>query len=214
MATTKTKAKTKSSKASTKASKMSVEDLLATPIDEISTKLADLFKSQSLVEKDLILPSGQIGHFYVDTKQTLLGSEGGTLASIGILQMLKPEVSSLGGISSNATSVASGAIQLAYLQGIKLNSFFVRKEPRKFGKSPWVEGPLEPNEKVCIIEDVLLDGANVINAIRRIQEEFGAEVVQVIAVLDRKEGGLDRLEELGIDVTTICSIEDIIDVDS
>lgn len=187
------------------------DEILKLSTEEIGQKLAALFKKYSLVAKDLILPSGQIGHHYIDAKEVLLSAEGGLLASAGILHCIKPEVRSVGGLSSNATSLVSGAIQIAFMQGRKLNSFFVRKDPRKFGVSKWVEGPLDFGASVCIVEDVLTDGANVIKTIRTAQEEFGVTVTQVVAVLDRLEGGSHRLEELGIEVTSLCTIDDVTD---
>ncbi len=206
--------KPKTSTAKSKSKKIfDADKFFDTSLDEIGDRLAENFRKNSVIAKDLILPSGQIGHHYIDTKHALYGAEAGMLANLGILKSLMPGVSQVGGISSNATSLATGVIQLAFLQGRELNSFLVRKEPRKYGKSQWVEGPIEAGNTVCMIEDVLLDGENIIKAIRRVQDEFGVTVVQVIAVLDRQEGGKKRIEELGIEVTTLCSIEEIIDVD-
>ena len=64
----------------------------------------------------------------------------------------------------------------------------VRKEPKGHGTNQYIEGPVQPGDHVVIVEDVVTTGGSSFQAIER-AEAFGLKVVQVLAIIDRMEGG-------------------------
>ena len=73
--------------------------------------------------------------------------------------------------------VATGAIAIGVLVAQYLNVpfIYVRPEPKKHGRKNQVEGFLEPNKKVVVIEDLISTGKSSLNAVKALKEE-GAQV--------------------------------------
>src|SRR5712675_1970936 len=69
------------------------------------------------------------------------------------------------------------------------------------------EGPVQPGMKVVIVDDVVTTGGSSLLAIDRIQE-FGCEVVQVVAIVDRMEGGAANFAARGLTLNSLLTIED------
>jgi orotate phosphoribosyltransferase len=128
-----------------------------------------------------------------------------------VLNQLKDDVQAIGGTFTNTYSIAATTSQLAFIRGQVLDSFYVRDNynARRQGLSKWVEGPLKPGAKVCLVLDEVIDGLNVIEMVRTLQQEADAEILQVIAIVDRLDGAASRLEEYGVDYTTILTMRDI-----
>ena len=176
---------------------------------ELKDKLLTILARQSYKEGKFVLVSGKESNFYLDGKMTSLDAEGGTIISILFLRMLKENISAIGGISVGADPLASGVSQVGYLLGKKLNTFYVRKEPKKHGTSKWIEGPLKSGETVTILEDVVTTGGSSQKAIEKVIEH-GCKVGQVLAVVDRNEGGREAFQKLGVDYSFLFSIDEVI----
>ena len=72
-----------------------------------------------------------------------------------------------------------------------MRGFLVRKEPKD---GQYIEGDLRSGDKVLVVEDVVTTGKQVRTAIERIVE-VGAEVVGIIAVVDRLAGASEALKD-------------------
>ena len=86
--------------------------------------------------------------------------------------------------ANQAARLLIPAAGVAVAQGRRLNSFSVRKEAKDHGAGGRIAGRLSPGDKVVITEDTVTRGTSLIEA-ARVVREFGAEVVQIIAVVDR-----------------------------
>ena len=176
---------------------------------ELKDKLLTIITEQSYKEGKFILVSGKESNYYLDGKMTSLDAEGGTIISVLFLRMLKNDVTAIGGISVGADPLSSGVSQIGYLLGKKVNAFYVRKEPKKHGTSKWIEGPLKASEKVAILEDVVTTGGSSQRAIEKVTE-FGCKVEQVLALVDRNEGGREAFKNLNIDYKFLFDINEVI----
>ena len=63
------------------------------------------------------------------------------------------------------------------LKGQPVNAFSIRKTQKDHGIVKWVEGDIQPGEKVVVIDDVATTGGSTIKAIERARSE-GLEVVR------------------------------------
>jgi orotate phosphoribosyltransferase len=72
----------------------------------------------------------------------------------------------------------------------------------------WIEGNMSAGDKVAIVDDVITTGKSTIEAITK-AKEGGLEVVKVIALVDRQEGGRENIEALGHKVETIVTREEV-----
>lgn len=187
-----------------------INTLLQEGTEKLKDKLLSILAAQSYKEGKVILASGKESNYYIDGKMTTLDALGGTLVSVLFLRMLKENVSAVGGLSVGADPLSSGVSQIGYLLGKKLNAFYVRKEPKKHGTSKWIEGPLKAGEKVAILEDVVTTGGSSLKAIEKITE-FGCKVEQVIALVDRNEGGREAFKEKGLEYKYLFDINEVIE---
>lgn len=207
----------KSSKPSKKSSTIKVDSILGKNIANISpeeaqTILKDMIQSRSVFEYDSLLPSGKITTHYVDLKETLLSAQGSYLASLLILHHLRDDIQAIGGSTEKVYSIATCVSQLGLFRDLEIDSFLVREqnEARRRGHSRWIEGPLKPGSKVCIVQDEVVDGTKVIETIRKVQEEADAQIIQVISVVDRLDGAKMRLQEYGVDYTSLYTMQDLV----
>jgi orotate phosphoribosyltransferase len=166
--------------------------------------LASRVRKAALLEGEFVLSSGKRSRFYVD--KYLFSTEP------GLLRELAREISGrLPAGTERLAGVELGAVPLVVAASLQsgLSYGIVRKGVKEYGTSNRIEGrPLEAGEKVALIEDVVTTGTQVLRAAATL-EEAGAEVLGILAVLDRREkdsadlGGypfaaLLRLEDLGV----------------
>src|SRR5690606_37035733 len=91
--------------------------------------------------------------------------------------------------------------------GRALDGFLIRKEAKGHGTNRFVEGPVAPGARVVVVDDVVTTGGSSLMAIDRIQE-FGCEVVQVVAIVDRLEGGAGNFAARNLPFRALLTIED------
>ncbi len=72
-------------------------------------------------------------------------------------------------------------------------------------------GTLNTTDEILLIDDMISTGNTLVNVIKRLREEYGVEVRNVFVVLDREEGGMKRLKEMGLNVERLVGIREIIE---
>ncbi|MDP6922290.1 MAG: orotate phosphoribosyltransferase [Lutibacter sp.] len=79
--------------------------------------------------------------------------------------------------------VATGAIAIGVLvaQYLDIPFIYVRPEPKKHGRKNQVEGLLEENKTVVVVEDLISTGKSSLNAVKAL-EEAGADVQGMVAI--------------------------------
>jgi orotate phosphoribosyltransferase len=138
------------------------------------------------------LSSGGTSPEYLDGRLAL--SRGDCLAAVGalVLDALGDEIDAVGGLTLGADPIAMATTIAAAGAGWPLRWFVVRKEAKEHGKKRLVEGAIAKGESVAVLEDTVTKGSSTIQAIERCRE-VGLRVGQVIALIDREEGGLERI---------------------
>lgn len=170
--------------------------------------LLELFRQRALKFGEFTLASGKKASYYLDGKQITLHSRGLQLVSEGLLDLLEgTEFEAVGGMSIGADPIVAGVLSAAAQRGRDLVGFLVRKEPKGHGTQRYVEGPVQPGQKVVIVEDVVTTGGSSLLAVDRIRE-FGGEVVMVAAIIDRLEGGAANFREHNLPFRSLLTIQD------
>jgi len=157
------------------------------------------------------LASGRQASFYLDAKQVVLDAHGAMLVGRAILERLQrlgPLPHAVGGMSIGADPVTSAVVTMAGVEGLPLKGFLVRKEPKGHGLQRFIEGPVEPGQRVVIVEDVITTGGSSLIAIDRALE-FGLVVDRLVAVIDRLAGGREALADRGIPLESLVTIRDL-----
>jgi orotate phosphoribosyltransferase len=172
-------------------------------------RLLQLLRDKSLEIRPVALSSGRKSDYYMDCKRVTLSPEGAYLTGKLMLEMIRPEVNAVAGLTLGADPIVSSVSILSHLDNRGLAGLIVRKEPKKHGTMSYVEGPALPRDaKVAVVEDVVTSGASLIRAMDRI-EAAGYRPVQALAILDRQEGGRQAIKERGFDLQALFNREDL-----
>lgn len=155
---------------------------------EVAQRIAET----SVLRGTFTLRSGRTSTWYLDkyrfsTRPEILGALGRLFAERippGTARLAGAE---LGGIPLvAAASLASG-----------LPSIFVRAKPKEYGTARRLEGQLDRGDRVVLLEDVATTGGQVLEA-AEVLREAGAEIVLVLATIDRGEGARENVEAAGL----------------
>jgi orotate phosphoribosyltransferase len=169
-----------------------------------------LLKTNSLKFGLFTLASGKQSPYYIDLRILQSFPNYFRLAIIALRDTINKEIGtdfdSLGSIPTSGLIFASA---LGYEMQKPL--VYVRKESKPYGRSKMVEGYLRPGEKVLLIDDVATTGTSLSNAIRVIREN-GAAVKDVIAIINRLEGAEENLQNIGVRIISIATINDLVNV--
>lgn len=158
-------------------------------------ELGRLLVERALLEGDFTLRSGKRSTWYLDkyrfeTDPELLRALGERI--VEAVREHEPDATRLAGPALGAVALAASA---AMASGLPF--MIVRGEAKEYGTANRVEGPFEPGELVCLVEDVVTTGGALAEAVLALREE-GLVVRNAVAVVDREEGGSDALARLGV----------------
>lgn len=155
------------------------------------------------------LVSGRMSNYYFNCKAVTLYPEGMYLIGNLIFDLIKDlDVKGIGGLTLGADPIAYAAAYTSYLKGKPIEAFIVRKTPKSHGTMHWIEGNIKSGDRVVIIDDVITTGKSTIEAINR-SKEAGLEIVKVIALVDRQEGGREAVETLGHKLESIITKDEV-----
>lgn len=171
-------------------------------------KLKTLVREKSLELGEFTLASGKKASYYLDCRKLTLSPDGANQVASGMLEMIKDDLpDAVGGMAIGADPITAAIITLAGQQGLPVNGFIVRKESKKHGKGNDVEGPVQPGQRVVIVEDVVTTGGSSLQAIEKV-EAFGMKVMGVLAIVDRLEGGAEAFAAMGYQLRSLLDIRD------
>ncbi|MGD9212708.1 MAG: orotate phosphoribosyltransferase [Desulfobacteraceae bacterium] len=160
-------------------------------------------------EPSFKLVSGQLSRYYVNCKPTTLSSRGMYLVGHLVYDAIaNASVTAVGGLTFGADPIAVAAAFASGLKGNPINAFSIRKTQKDHGIVKWIEGDVKPGQKVAIIDDVATTGGSTIKAIERSRAQ-GLDVVKVVVLVDRQEGGLDNIKKHVNDVSVIVTRDEL-----
>lgn len=175
-------------------------------------RLLALLKQLSYEEGDFTLRSGRKSSYYVDARQTTLNPEGMFLAGKILHRCVREMdgIEAVGGVSVGADPLVCATVMHAYWSNERLLGFLIRKEPKGYGTSRWIEGTknLRKGMNVVILEDVVTTGESVLKA-AEIAGNEGLFVKGILALLDRLEGGREKIESRGYAFRCIFTLADL-----
>ena len=157
------------------------------------------------------LVSGLMSRFYVNCKPVTLSPRGIYLVGHLIFERIRDdEVGGVGGMTFGADPMAVATSFVSEIKGIPVKAFSIRKDRKDHGIIKWIEGDLEKNERVAIIEDVVTTGGSTIKAIERARAE-GLDIASVTVLVDRQEGGMENIRQHVANVSAIITIDEMLD---
>ena len=186
---------------------LSAEELL-----ELKRRLARLLVEKSYREGDFVLASGRRSDYYFDCRVTALHAEGswliGTLFNYMLSEM---DIKGVGGMTMGADPLVAATTVISHEQGRPLHGLLVRKEAKGHGTGQFVEGlgNFSTGDRVAMLEDVVTTGGSLLKACDRIRDA-GLSIVAVCAILDREEGGREKLREAGYDLLALFTRAELV----
>jgi orotate phosphoribosyltransferase len=146
------------------------------------------------------LASGETSDFYFDGRLVTLDQEGSLLVGAEAARVARTlGATALGGPATAACPIVTAAGICARELGVPLKLFYVRGEAKKHGTKKLIEGPaLAAGDKVLLVDDVVTSGGSFLKAIAALREETKAEIVGAFALVDRLQGGREKLASEGI----------------
>jgi len=160
-------------------------------------------------DKPFKLVSGRESHYYVDCRPTTFSARGLALIGEIFYKMLRDlQVDAIGGLTLGADPIAHAVALTSFRKGRPINSFSVRQQAKEHGTGGLVVGDVKPGQRVVIVEDVITTGASTLKAIAAARE-FGLDVVKVLILVDREEGGKEAVAQAVPQVEAVFTISEL-----
>ncbi|HEX5818913.1 MAG TPA: orotate phosphoribosyltransferase [Gemmatimonadales bacterium] len=169
--------------------------------------LERLLLERSVRRGDFVLASGARSSYYIDCRLTTMSAAGMVLIGQLGLEAIRAAgwpADAIGGLTMGADPVAYAIAAASAHAGTPIDAFSVRKEAKGHGTGQQIEGNFRPGAKVVVVEDVITSGGSAEKAIAAVTAA-GAQVVGVLAVVDREQGGRQKLEAAGHTVVSLTT---------
>jgi len=169
-----------------------------------------LLKKSVITDREFTLASGKKSNFYVDARITTLDAEGGYLCGKIFLEMLKPyKVDAVGGYSIGADPIVSAIATVSFLADNPIHAFIIRKEEKSHGTKKIIEGNFPAHGRVVLFDDVVTSGGSIIRGAQQVKDH-GGTIAAIMAVIDREEGGREKIEAAGYPFFSIFTKKDLL----
>lgn len=186
-----------------------VIDLGRADLDALHSFLLDLVCQIAYQEGDFVLSSGQRSSYYINGKQVSLHPQGALALGRLLLARVAPEAQAVSGLTLGADPLITATSLVGAYEGRSLMGLIVRKEAKGHGTRAYIEGPALPEGSVvAVLEDVVTTGQSALKAVERLQQA-GYRVNQILALVDRHQGGAELYREQGLDFQPLFSIREI-----
>ena len=157
----------------------------------------------SYLKGDFVLRSGKRSNRYFDkflfeTDPALLKRLGSHLAELVPRETQRLAAPELGAV------LLGGAVSME----LEVPLLLVRKEPKAYGTGKQIEGSFGAGERVTVIEDVVTTGGDSLRTVQ-VLRDAGLDVIHLVVVLDRGEGGEENIGEARIPYTPLFRIQDL-----
>jgi orotate phosphoribosyltransferase len=178
-------------------------------LSAIKAQLLDLFCQKAYQEGDFVLSSGQKSSYYINGKQVTLHPQGALALGQLLLDLLPPDTQAVAGLTLGADPIVTAVSVVSAFENRPVIALIIRKEAKGHGTQAYIEGPTLPEgAKVVVLEDVVTTGQSALKAVARLQDA-GYVVTEVIALVDREQGGGELYASQELKFTALFTISDL-----
>ena len=169
-----------------------------------------LIKNNAIKFGDYILASGKKSPYYIDLRQTIsspitMDWIANSLTRIIINEIGKDKIDKILGVPTAGVPFATVVSQKL---GIPL--IYYRQARKEHGVRKKIEGILDRNDRVLIIDDLITTGESVIETAEVVRDQGGV-VNELVVLLDREQGGQEKLRSSRIEPHVLFKISDSMD---
>lgn len=166
-----------------------------------------LIKNSAIKFGDYILASGKKSPYYIDLRQTIsspitMDWIGNALTRIVINEIGKDKIDKILGVPTAGVPFAT-----VVSQKLAIPLIYYRQARKEHGVRKKIEGILERNDRVLIIDDLITTGESVIESAEVVRDQGGV-VNELVVLLDREQGGKERLRSSRIEPHVLFKISD------
>lgn len=149
------------------------------------------------------LRSGQTSHEYFDKYRFEAKPEVLKEIAIQLAPLVPKGTEVLAGLEMGGIPIATA---LSLQTGIPC--VFVRKAAKDYGTCQFAEGLDVQGRNVCVIEDVITTGGQVVLSTNDLRS-LGANVQNVLCVIHRGSGEEPKLKEIGLNMTALFNMQEL-----
>ena len=171
-------------------------------VNEVADALRE---SDAVLRGEFELSSGRKSDYYIDKYVFETNPEALRVIGRAIAEKVRETR------ADRIGAVALGGVPLAAVASVESGMPYViaRKEAKEYGTANAVEGELEEGDRVVVVEDIVTTGASAVEAVEKLRAA-GATVNEIIVVVDRQEGGRERVEEAGLNMHALTTAEELV----
>jgi orotate phosphoribosyltransferase len=166
-----------------------------------------LVRNNALRIGDYVLHSGKKSPYYVDLRQSIsnpiaMDWIGNSLARMVINEIGKSKVDKIMGVPTAGVPFAT-----IVSQKLAIPMLYYRKERKEHGVRKKIEGDMERNDRIVMIDDLITTGQSVIDAAEAARDQGGI-VSELVVLLDREQGGRDYIRNRSIEPHVLFEISE------
>jgi orotate phosphoribosyltransferase len=177
----------------------------------ITDKVADaLYSSGCLKFGSFKIKSGAISPYYIDLARLLSKPKHlCTIAEVAAKQIRQVMISDA--VDKLASIELKGALIAPCIAcNVNLPCIIVRKEAKAYGVTGRIAGAdVAEGDNILFFDDVISEGLSKIEGIKTLQE-LGGNVKHLLVVVDREQGGKEKLERLGFEVHALAKVSELV----
>lgn len=183
--------------------------LATLPAEQLRSHLLNLICQGAYQEGDFILTSGQSSPYYINGKLVTLHPQGALMMARLLLDQLHPDTLGVAGLTLGADPMVTAVSLVGLYANHPVFPLIIRKEAKGHGTKAYIEGlSLPPGSLVAVLEDVVTTGQSALKAVERLQA-VGYKIRQVLALVDRQQGGGKLYAERQLEFTSLFTIAEI-----
>lgn len=161
-------------------------------------------------EEPFTWASGIKSPVYCDNRLTLTAPEVRNDVEEGLAKLIKNNYPEAEVIMGTSTAGIAHAAITAHLLDMPMG--YVRSGAKGHGRQNQIEGKLEKDQKVVVVEDLISTGGSVIEVVN-VLREAGAEVLGVVSIFTYgMKKGLERLAEANVKNISLTNFDIIANV--
>ena len=175
----------------------------------LKSHLLDLFCTLAYTEGDFVLSSGQKSSYYINGKQVTLHPQGVVAIARILLSQIPSNTQAVAGLTLGADPIVTAVSVVSVYEQRPIPALIIRKEAKGHGTMAYIEGLTLPmGAPVVVLEDVVTTGQSALQAVERLTGA-GYRVTEVMALVDRQQGGEELYKSKGLNFQSIFTITDL-----
>ena len=167
----------------------------------------DLIFNDALKIGDYILFSGKKSPYYVDLRQAISDPITMDLIANSLARIIDNEIGRNKFDKILGVPTAGIPFTTIVCQKLAMPMLYYRKERKEHGVRKKIEGKMEKNDRILMIDDLITTGKSVIQAAEAVREQGGL-VTELVVLLDREQGGREFILSNNIRPHVLFTVSD------